>query len=367
MTQIFQDGRGWSQHPQCRIRTGPIAEVVDEELLGPIPTSQLLLRDSGVDPEKLDPLRKILSERAPLIERVVAGGEACKSPEGWQQILQIFAEVGIDRGGLVVVAGGGSVGDVCAFAASVWHRGVPWIAIPTTLLAMVDAHIGGKTAIHLGGIKNRIGTFHLPRAVVSDISMLESLSLQERSMGWVELIKAAWIGDRPLLESLEQSAESIAADRMPRADQIAQAVAVKVAIVEQDPFDQGSRERLNFGHTLGHALEMLSSPPMPHGEAVARGMVFAARLAEQLGEAVDGTAVRISHLLQRVGLATDCNEPHLESILELLQGDKKARAGQIRWVIPRTPGEMVVRPVALDVVERVLRLPPLGGIVKSQA
>jgi 3-dehydroquinate synthetase len=96
-------------------------------------------------------------------------------------------------------------------------------------------------------------------------------------------------------------------------------------------------------------------------------MVFAARLAEQLGEAVDGTAVRMARLLQRVGLATDCDELHLESILELLQGDKKARAGQTRWVLPRRPGEMVVRPVALDVVERVLRLPPLGGIVKPQS
>ncbi|MDE0959967.1 MAG: 3-dehydroquinate synthase [Planctomycetota bacterium] len=363
MTEISQDGRSWPHREDCRIRTGPIAEVLDEELLGSIPTSQLLLRDSGVDAAALDPLRSILARRAALIERVVPGGAACKSPESWQQILQIFAEVGLDRGGLVVVAGGGSVGDACAFAASVWHRGVPWIAIPTTLLAMVDAHIGGKTAIHLGGIKNRIGSFHLPRAVVSDRAMLESLPLSERAMGWAELIKAAWIGDPQLLESLEQSSDSIPVDLIPRSEHLAQAVAVKVAIVDQDPFEKGPRERLNFGHTLGHALEMLSSPTMPHGEAVARGMVFAARLAEQIGEASDGTAVRLATLLQRASLPTDCSGIGLESLLETLQGDKKTRAGQLRWVIPRRPGEMVVRPVAIEVVERVLRFPPLEAIV----
>ncbi|RTZ88152.1 MAG: 3-dehydroquinate synthase [Bacillota bacterium] len=347
----------------CQLRIGPLDEAIDDELLGPLPTSQLLLRDSGVEESSLDSLRQILSRRAPLVEQVVAGGEESKHSASFRNILEMMAESGLDRGGLLLVAGGGALADSAAFAASIWHRGVPWIAIPTTLLAMVDAHIGGKTAIHFEGIKNRIGSFHLPRAVISDVGFLDSLPVYQRAMGWAELIKAAWIGDPDLFESLENDPAAIPKNLIPTVEQLASAVAVKVAIVEQDPFEENRREVLNLGHTLAHALEMNTSPPMLHGEAVARGFCFAARLAEEIGEAPAGTERRIAKVLKRVGLPTDLGGFDLEVVMPALLADKKARGQQGRWVIPCAPGKVVVKSVPTEVVERLLRSSPPESIV----
>ncbi len=339
----------------CLLRTGALEETFVGPLLGEIPTAQLLLRDSGVPQEVLDPIRKVLGSRAPLHEFSVAGGEAVKSSQGWREILEMLAEARIDRAGLMVVVGGGAVADAAAFAASIWHRGIPWIGVPTTLLAMVDAHVGGKTAVHFEGIKNRIGTFHLPRAVIADPALLTSLPRAQRALGWAELIKAAWIGDAELLETLESDRGSIAQDLIPTVHQIAAAVAVKVRIVVEDPYEEGSRELLNFGHTLAHALEMNSSPAVPHGAAVAIGMVFAARLSHAMGETTESTEQRLREVLQAVELPTDWQQFDLEAINNSLCHDKKARGGEVRWVLPRSPGQMVVRSVPREVVEQVLR------------
>ncbi len=349
----------------CLLRIGPLDQVIDDQLLGPLPTSQLLLRDSGVDESSLDPLRQILSKRAPLVEKMVAGGEESKHTGSFRSILELMAQSGLDRGGLMLVAGGGALADSAAFAASIWHRGVPWIGIPTTLLAMVDAHIGGKTAIHFDGVKNRIGSFHLPRAVISDLAFLESLPIEQRAMGWAELIKAAWIGDPGLFESLENDPAAIPEHLIPTVEQLASAVAVKVDIVEQDPFEEDRREVLNLGHTLAHALEMTSSPPVLHGEAVARGFCFAARLAEEIGEAPAGTERRIATVMERVGLPTGLGGIDLEVVMPALLADKKTRGQQLRWVIPCAPGKVVVQSVPTEVVERLLRSSPPESIVNS--
>ncbi|MEE2883330.1 MAG: 3-dehydroquinate synthase family protein [Planctomycetota bacterium] len=355
----------------CELHTGSLAQIVEgEHLLAVIPastTSLVLLRDAAVPAALLAPIRSFMAGRVPLKEFEVAGGESCKTPQGWFSILEILAQSKLDRGGLVIVAGGGALGDAAGFAASVWHRGVPWIAIPTTLLAMVDAHVGGKTAIHHSGIKNRIGSFHLPRAVLADPTMLDSLPLQQRSQGWAELIKAAWIGAPDLLEELESQPRSIPEDLIPAHHQIAAAVAVKVGLVEEDPFEVGRREHLNLGHTLAHALEMNTTPQLLHGDAVSLGMVFAATLAEQLSIAVPGTATRISDLLQRVGLPVDWSDFPIEPIMSSLLDDKKVRAGRQRWVLPRKPGDIVVEEISDQVVEQVFRSSPPRATVNPVA
>lgn len=348
----------WPQ-TSCQLLTGALGELLSSKQLsaavGKNPTSQVLLRDASVPFEALEPVRDWLARRAPVEEFELAGGESVKTPDSWSSILELFATAKLDRGGLVIVAGGGALGDAAGFAASIWQRGVPWVAIPTTLLAMVDAHIGGKTAINHGGVKNRIGSFHLPRVVLTDPALLDSLPLEERMQGWAELIKAAWIGDPVLLTELESDPDSIPPDKIPTSLQIAAASAVKVAIVGSDPFEYGPREVLNFGHTFAHALEMNSAVPIRHGEAVSRGMVFAATLAEEVSITASGTATRISDLLQRVGLPVDWSQTPIEPILASLLEDKKVRSGTVRWVLPREPGDMVVESVPQEIVERLLR------------
>ena len=358
MNPVVPSSRIEWPHATCQLFTGSLDELVRADqlsvALAETPTSQVILRDAAVPFGALEPVRGWLRQRAPVEEFEFPGGESAKTFDSCLSILELLATAGLDRGGLVIVAGGGALGDAAGFAASIWHRGVPWVAIPTTLLAMVDASIGGKTAIHQGGVKNRIGSFHLPRVVLTDPSFLDSLPLQERTQGWAELIKAAWVGDPELLAQLESDPGSIPRDKIPTSHQIAAAVAVKVAIVGSDPFEHGPREVLNFGHTFAHALEMTSTTPIRHGEAVSRGMVFAATLAEEVSIAASGTASRISDLLERAGLPVDWSEAAIEPVLSSLLGDKKVRAGRQRWVLPRKPGEMVVETIPQHIVERVL-------------
>ncbi|MEC9476012.1 MAG: 3-dehydroquinate synthase family protein [Planctomycetota bacterium] len=351
----------WPQST-CELVTGSLSRLLEldhiVETVSDSFSAQVLFRDSSVPLAKLDPVRDFFADRAPLHEFEIPGGEACKSPESWSGLLENLAQVKLDRGGLIIVAGGGALGDAAGFAASVWHRGVPWIAIPTTLLAMVDAHVGGKTAIQYDGIKNRIGSFHLPRAVLADPGFLDSLPLQQRSQGWAELIKAAWIGAPELLMELESDPDSIAADLIPTGQQIGAAVAVKVDIVAADPFEAGPREFLNLGHTLAHALEVSVTPRPLHGDAVSIGMVFAGALSEALGIAEAGTAARIGRLLERVGLPVNWPGLPVEAVLSALVADKKVRSGRQRWILPCKPGEMVVEEVPQQLVERLLRSPP---------
>jgi len=243
------------------------------------------------------------------------------------------------------------VGDITGFAAATWMRGIRWINVPTTLLAMVDAGIGGKTGVDLPEGKNLIGAFHAPSQVIADTSVLATLPTAEVRNGLAEVIKHAIIGDPGLLDFLPRFACcATTPDHAPcpamqdaqwLAPFVARAMAVKIRIIREDPYEKGIRAALNLGHTVGHALEKLSGFAMPHGTAVAIGTVVEARLAEAIGLAATGFADSVAALFASVGLPTAL--PSGTSPAQLWQAmllDKKTADGNIRFALPAAFGDV---------------------------
>lgn len=288
-------------------------------------------------------------------------GEGTKSLAGYRRLLAALEGAALDRNGVVVAVGGGVTLDVAGFAAATHQRGVAWVACPTTLLAMVDAAIGGKTGLNFGGRKNRIGAFHQPLAVLTDVSRLETLPDREFRSGLAELVKSAIIADAPLFEALESQAGSLAARR--GADMgalIAAAARVKADIVARDEREGGERAKLNFGHTIGHALEAATAfDRWTHGEAVAIGMRAATALSVRVAGLPPEEAARIEALLSALGLPAADPEAPLSSVVAALAGDKKQREGAPRFVLtPRigsaTFDHLVPQIYVNEVLTRVL-------------
>lgn len=316
----------------------------------------LLFRDQKVDSAWGASIQKIFEVgEIQFSEVVLDAGESLKDQQGLTRILEHMAAADLDRDSCVIAAGGGSLGDVVGFAASIWNRGVPWIAVPTTLLAMVDAHLGGKTAIQYGGIKNRIGSFHLPEKVWVEPALLKSLPITELRQGWAELIKSAVIGGGELLDSLQAG---IPKNLIPDLQQLKNAMTVKVDVVNGDMYEAGQRRVLNLGHTLGHALEMESiegQRDWGHGEAVSMGMVFAGHIADQCGISDEPMRPLISSLLQRVGLPLRPDPlPDPNRLLDRIECDKKSRSGVVSWVLPKKPGHMIIREFDRQEVQELL-------------
>ena len=281
----------------------------------------------------------------------VPRGERAKSVAVLARLWAAFGAHGIGRDGGIVALGGGTVGDVAGFAAATYLRGVPLAHVPTTLLAMVDSSIGGKTGIDLARGKNLAGAFHRPDAVLADPSVLASLPRRERSSGFAEIAKCAFLSDRDSVAQLERScAAVIAGDLGPTLGSIALAATVKAGIVAVDERESGLRELLNFGHTLGHAYEAASRYRVTHGEAVSIGMVFAAALAERLDLAPTALRERLEALLRMAGLPVRTRLP--SRTWSLLASDKKVRRGSVRWILPRTIGRFSE---VTDVGSRTLR------------
>jgi 3-dehydroquinate synthase len=267
----------------------------------------------------------------------VPRGERAKTVAILAKLWAAFGVAGIGRDGGVIALGGGTVGDVAGFAAATYLRGVGVAHVPTTLLAMVDSSIGGKTGIDLARGKNLAGAFHQPDAVLADPSALASLPRRERSSGFAEIAKCAFLSDRDSVAQLERSAAAVVAgDLGPTLGSIALAATVKAGIVAVDERESGLRELLNFGHTLGHAYEAASRYQVTHGEAVSIGMVFAAALADVLDLAPTALRERLETLLRTAGLPVRAKLP--ARTWSLLLSDKKARHGSVRWILPRTIG-----------------------------
>jgi 3-dehydroquinate synthase len=271
--------------------------------------------------------------------------------------------LGADRGTALVALGGGVVGDLTGLVAATFHRGIPYVQVPTTLVAMVDASIGGKTGINHPAGKNLIGAFHQPAAVYIDINYLRTLPARAFVSGLAEVVKCGVIADRALFELLERHR-----DRLLRRDPdllsrvIEAACRIKVRVVRQDPREEGRRAILNFGHTIGHALETLSGYRLAHGEAVSIGMVVEARLAARAGLAPAALAIRIETLLRSLGLPTALPlRFDASALLEVARRDKKARGGRIAYALPMRLGAMAqvdgdyAIPVADMVVRNLLR------------
>ena len=251
----------------------------------------------------------------------------------------------VERGDVVLALGGGVVGDLAGFAASTVLRGIAVVQLPTTVLAMVDSAIGGKTGVDHAAGKNLIGTFHQPRVVLADTTVLTTLPAAERTAGWAEAIKHGVIGDAALFDDLVAHADDLAALREPRlSDLLRRAAGFKAGIVSGDEREQGQRILLNYGHTLGHALEAWSDYRIRHGEAVAIGMMAAATIAERL-DLLDSSAVaRQAEVLTRFGLPTRFPAAvTAAALLARIGSDKKVRDQQVQWVLPTAIGAMTVR------------------------
>lgn len=273
---------------------------------------------------------------------VVPAGEAAKSLGEAERLWALFGEYGLERGGLVVAVGGGAVGDLAGFCASTWMRGVDVVQVPTTLLAMADSALGGKTALNLRDAKNRIGTFHSPVAVVADVATLSTLPGEELRSGLAEVVKCAVLSERAELATLRTTAGSLLArDHDALGHAVALAVRVKEEHVRHDPHDRaGVRALLNLGHTTAHALESATGlSELRHGEAVGIGLVVAARVSEARGTTAPALRHEIERTLATLGLATslpDGVDP--AEVVRLARADKKRAEGRLRMVLPLADG-----------------------------
>jgi 3-dehydroquinate synthase len=270
----------------------------------------------------------------------IPAGEQFKTLDTVSSLWRGFLATGLDRKSMIIALGGGVTGDLAGFAASAFMRGIPWIGVPTSLLAMVDSSLGGKTGCDLAEGKNLIGAFHSPRLVLSDPNSLSTLPEDELRSGLGEVVKHGIIAAPTLFN---KCAEGYAACKANLPEIICRAMAVKIKVIEADPSENGQRAALNLGHTIGHALETVSGYRLRHGEAVAIGMVAEARLAERLGIAAPGLSETIADTLLKLGLPVKV-PPNLsrEDIIRTMRYDKKIKSGAFQFALPLRVGEVRV-------------------------
>ena len=285
-------------------------------------------------------------------------GEACKTRDTWAQVTDTLLGAGLARDSLLIAVGGGVVCDLTGFTAATYMRGIPVLQVPTTLLAMVDAAIGGKTGVDTPAGKNLVGAFHPPVAVVCDLDTLHTLPTAERTNGMAEAIKHGVIASASYLEIVAAAAQT-APDWQAI---VAGSVAIKAGVVAADEREQGLRKILNFGHTIGHAIEQLMQYQLPHGQCVAIGMVVETRIAIALGLCDPALAPALATVLTQAGLPTAV-PAHLDpsAIMDATAGDKKSRAGAVEYALPARCGAMAGAaqgygiPVSREVVIAALR------------
>jgi 3-dehydroquinate synthase len=266
-------------------------------------------------------------------------GEASKTRRVRDRIEDAIIALGAGRDTALVALGGGVVGDLVGFVAATYHRGIPYIQIPTTLTAMVDSAIGGKTGINHPAGKNFLGAFHHPSGVYADLDYLETLPSREFRSGMAEVVKCGVVADRALFQTLETQSPRQDPDLMSRIIEVC--CRIKVKVVVADPRETNRRKILNFGHTVGHALETLSRYRMAHGEAVSIGMVAEAAIASRAGLLSEQAGARIERLLRSIGLPTTLPvRVRPEDILQVAHRDKKTRQGRVTYALPARIGAM---------------------------
>jgi 3-dehydroquinate synthase len=269
-------------------------------------------------------------------------GEWNKTRETWASLSDRMLAAHFGRDCAVIALGGGVVGDVAGFVAATYLRGVPHVQLPTSLLAMIDSSIGGKTGVDVPAGKNLLGAFHQPRLVAADLNLLTSLPPLQLSAGLAEAVKHGVIADDEYFTFLERDYAAILTKNGAALERLVRrSVEIKAEVVAEDEREAGRRAILNFGHTVGHAIEATAKYEALHGEAVAIGLAYEARLAEALGIAASGTAERITRLLERLRLPLE--RPHtagVDDLIQAMRGDKKARGGEIRFALPKEIGAM---------------------------
>jgi 3-dehydroquinate synthase len=274
----------------------------------------------------------------------IAAGEAQKTRETWSRLTDELLASHCGRDTTIIALGGGVVGDLAGFVAATFMRGIPYVQVPTSLLAMIDASVGGKTGVDTQAGKNLVGAFHPPAAVIADTTVLETLPVEHLRAGLAEAIKHGVIADAAYLGDVEQLASTI--DRLDVEGEallslIARSIEIKADVVRRDEREGGVRKVLNFGHTIGHAVELCSRYTLLHGDAVAIGMVYEGTIAERIGVAEHGTSERIRQVVRAAGLPY--RRPatmSVEAIFQATHGDKKARGGRPEYALPNRIGYM---------------------------
>ncbi|MBQ9693666.1 MAG: 3-dehydroquinate synthase [Kiritimatiellae bacterium] len=309
------------------------------ERLDPKPAHLLIIGDSNTIPLYAQRIQSVLNRDVPAFE--IPAGEEHKTLATVSKLWEAMGNAQLERNDLVIALGGGVTGDLTGFAASAWLRGIRWLNLPTTLLAMVDAGIGGKTGADLPSGKNLIGAFHPPCAVLADTTTLATLSERDIRCGLAETLKHAVIGDPELLEMLNHFAEK-RTDIDWLTHMVIRSAGVKIRTILEDPFERtGRRAALNLGHTIGHAVEAASGFTIAHGEAVAIGTVAAARLAGHMKIAPEALADTLKRALSALGLPTEIPDTmDAETLYAYLLRDKKKTAGKVRFALPYAVGNV---------------------------
>ena len=305
--------------------------------------SYAIITDDHVGPLYGDALSASLRACGATSRHVVPAGEAHKTRDTWARITDEMLDAGCGRDTTVVALGGGVVGDLAGFVAATYMRGVPVVQCPTSLLAMIDASVGGKTGVDTRSGKNLVGAFHSPAVVLADVEMLVTLPVEQRRSGRAEAIKHGVIADAAHFEEIDASLDALlAGDPQATLAAVARSVEIKTAVVRADAREHGLRKTLNFGHTIGHAVEQASGYSLLHGECVAIGMVLESRLAEHLGVAERGTSSAIERVLRRASLpVTLPASMDAETILAFSRHDKKSRGGGVEYALPARIGAMI--------------------------
>ncbi|MFC2035290.1 3-dehydroquinate synthase [Chloroflexota bacterium] len=286
----------------------------------------------------------------------VPAGEAQKSLETAGRLYHELTTGYAERTTPIIALGGGVIGDLTGFVAATYLRGVPLVQIPTTLLAQLDSSIGGKVAVDHDQLKNKIGAFYQPSLVISDILALKTLPAVELSDGLAEVIKHGVIWDRELFNYIEDNLDLIKAlDDRALETIVFRSARIKAEVVEKDERDFGLRNILNFGHTLGHAIESVSDFEVPHGEAVAIGMLAAATISSKLSILDESEVIRLRKVITGAGLPVEIPHLQMERLIKAIKHDKKVLQGRIRFVLPKSIGNVfITEEVSLSLIEQTL-------------
>jgi 3-dehydroquinate synthase len=313
-----------------------------------------IVTDKSIAPHFLSPLAASLrSASFEVVECILEAGETHKHLGSISTIFDAFLSNKWERSNPIIALGGGVIGDMTGYAAASILRGVPFVQMPTTLLSMVDASVGGKTGINHAAGKNLIGAFHQPIVVLADIDTLKTLPTREFVSGLAECIKHEIIRDARGFDALEESiGRALALDAGYLTQLVAHNVAIKARVVEVDPHEHGERAHLNFGHTFGHGIERASNYRLLHGECVALGIIAASRTALELGMIEADSVLRIEQIIAASGLPTGGLKEPTDSILTAMHSDKKVRDAKLRFVLPDRIGHVVIRD---DVSDELVR------------
>jgi 3-dehydroquinate synthase len=318
------------------------------------PQRVAVITDSNVAPLYGQPIIDALTQEgfsAKLF--VVPAGEKSKSLEQATILYDQLAEMGLTRSDGLIALGGGVIGDLAGFVASTYMRGIHFLQIPTTLLAQVDSSIGGKTAVNTGNAKNLVGTFSQPAGVLIDPELLHSLPIYRVQEGIAEIIKSAAIADKKLWQQLTELKDE--QDLLDHAEEvITAALQVKQKVVEEDPFDHGSRLTLNFGHTIGHGLEKTAAFTISHGAGVAMGMVMITQHAEAIGLSPVGTTDALKTMIRKFNLPTSPETMNQAALYQAITHDKKARGKQLKIILLEAIGQAKIVTIPTEEIKDYL-------------